>query len=582
MAECPNCKEQLNPPKMETCTPSVIEVNNGTEVVVFHTIEVPIPQTEEEFPMSNGRYKNTLVKFPSNGHVYLYNSDGMPIWLNEGGSFDSLLGRPMYDGVEMTHATNIPNVTTLVATETAARIAADTAEATARETGDNALRTSLTAETSTRVASDATLQSNITAEASTRTANDTALGNRIDAEATARAYADDDLQDSIDTEITNRATADTTLDNKIDQEIEDREFAITDLSGDLTTETQARIAADNTKADKTTIDKVVMTDFTVSNTPSTTTITLDKAKQNILSGTTSTASIALPVASHTQAGVMNSAIYDSIQDNSANIDAVLNGAVSISGISASPTQSELTTAWQTATQFSTVINGAKINDPDNQKVWTYYTNTTTWYAASNTTQVTVSPWTNTTAGIVKGSTTDGQIFAESNGTGSVNGWDDLVNDVTDNTADIATLQTAVNGKEPAITAGGQDQYWRGDKTWATFPSIPDSTSDLTNDSNFVSDANYVHTDNNYTTAEKTKLAGVAAGAEVNVQSNWTETDTTADSFIQNKPTLSTVATTGDYTDLSNTPTVPVITMTTTDPGEGSVLAANTFIAVYEA
>ena len=35
--------------------------------------------------------------------------------------------------------------------------------------------------------------------------------------------------------------------------------------------------------------------------------------------------------------------------------------------------------------------------------------------------------------------------------------------------------------------------------------IPDSTSDLTNDSNFVSDASYVHTDNNYTSAEKTKV-----------------------------------------------------------------------------
>lgn len=46
-------------------------------------------------------------------------------------------------------------------------------------------------------------------------------------------------------------------------------------------------------------------------------------------------------------------------------------------------------------------------------------------------------------------------------------------------------------------------------------SIPTKTSDLTNDSDFVSDANYVHTDNNYTNAEKTKLSGIASGAEVN-------------------------------------------------------------------
>ena len=43
--------------------------------------------------------------------------------------------------------------------------------------------------------------------------------------------------------------------------------------------------------------------------------------------------------------------------------------------------------------------------------------------------------------------------------------------------------------------------------------------------------------NDYTTAEKNKLSGIAAGAEVNVQSNWAETDSSEDSFIKNKPTI---------------------------------------------
>lgn len=42
--------------------------------------------------------------------------------------------------------------------------------------------------------------------------------------------------------------------------------------------------------------------------------------------------------------------------------------------------------------------------------------------------------------------------------------------------------------------------------------LPTKTSELTNDSNYVSDANYVHTDTNYTQAEKTKLAGIANNA----------------------------------------------------------------------
>ena len=40
-----------------------------------------------------------------------------------------------------------------------------------------------------------------------------------------------------------------------------------------------------------------------------------------------------------------------------------------------------------------------------------------------------------------------------------------------------------------------------------------------------------------TSAERTKLTGLATGAEVNVQSNWAETDTNEDSFIQNKPVI---------------------------------------------
>ena len=47
-------------------------------------------------------------------------------------------------------------------------------------------------------------------------------------------------------------------------------------------------------------------------------------------------------------------------------------------------------------------------------------------------------------------------------------------------------------------------------------SVPTALSDLTDDLNVVTDASYVHTDNNYTTAEKTKLSNVESGAEVNI------------------------------------------------------------------
>lgn len=46
--------------------------------------------------------------------------------------------------------------------------------------------------------------------------------------------------------------------------------------------------------------------------------------------------------------------------------------------------------------------------------------------------------------------------------------------------------------------------------------------------------------NDYTDAEKTKLASVASGAEANVQSDWSQSDSSADDYIKNKPTIPTV------------------------------------------
>lgn len=71
--------------------------------------------------------------------------------------------------------------------------------------------------------------------------------------------------------------------------------------------------------------------------------------------------------------------------------------------------------------------------------------------------------------------------------------------------------------------------------YAQKSELPTKLTDLTNDGNFVQDASYVHTDNNYTSAEKTKLAGIAAGAEVNVQADWNISDSSSDAFIKNKP-----------------------------------------------
>ena len=45
--------------------------------------------------------------------------------------------------------------------------------------------------------------------------------------------------------------------------------------------------------------------------------------------------------------------------------------------------------------------------------------------------------------------------------------------------------------------------------------------------------------NDYTDAEKAKLARISEGAEVNVQSDWNQTNSSADDYIKNKPSVYT-------------------------------------------
>lgn len=69
-------------------------------------------------------------------------------------------------------------------------------------------------------------------------------------------------------------------------------------------------------------------------------------------------------------------------------------------------------------------------------------------------------------------------------------------------------------------------------------------------------------------ADSSSLATVATSGSYNdlsnkptipdaqIQSDWTQTTTTAKDYIKNKPSLATVATSGSYNDLSNKPTIP--------------------------
>ena len=92
--------------------------------------------------------------------------------------------------------------------------------------------------------------------------------------------------------------------------------------------------------------------------------------------------------------------------------------------------------------------------------------------------------------------------------------------------------------------------------------------------NLVQDASYVHTDNNFTTELKNKLDGIASGAEVNVQSDWDQTDSSAADYIKNKPTIPDMPTAGNMLSVTNKVLNVTTTAGITDIQKVSALPAN--------
>lgn len=202
------------------------------------------------------------------------------------------------------------------------------------------------------------------------------------------------------------------------------------------------------------LEGTVQTDTKIdSDLSSTVTIVKTTAALNNLDSTSDT-NLPLPVASKTQAGVINSSTYATIYDTAEALEAMESGAVAVEGLSDSVDQAELTSKWKEETGKDELINGAKILDITNGKTWTYYSNTQTWYAQDNTNPtIELNTFTNSAAGTILGSDVDGKVYAESDGTGSVKGWDTVKSDISTAQGRIDSLQGSVNGKQDTLISG---------------------------------------------------------------------------------------------------------------------------------
>ena len=81
---CENAKRRM--PKCDAGTPPVIEINGGECPVLFHTVNIPASVgTVETLPPTPGAYRNARVTYEADNVSYLYDSDGIPQLLSNGG-----------------------------------------------------------------------------------------------------------------------------------------------------------------------------------------------------------------------------------------------------------------------------------------------------------------------------------------------------------------------------------------------------------------------------------------------------------------------------------------------------------------
>lgn len=115
---------------------------------------------------------------------------------------------------------------------------------------------------------------------------------------------------------------------------------------------------------------------------------------------------------------------------------------------------------------------------------------------------------------------------------------DLQDDITTTELKSALDVSTLEGYFTDGVANNADKLDGHDTNYfATASELDDKQDKITSTNKLSADLISDGTTNKvFTSTEKTKLSGIASGAEVNVQSDWNVTNNTSDAFIKNKPT----------------------------------------------
>ena len=177
--------------------------------------------------------------------------------------------------------------------------------------------------------------------------------------------------------------------------------------------------------------------------------TAEAATITMTRGTGFQEQIPFPIASSVQTGMMNAQTYAGIMNLTARVDKLeaSKTVFYVTFSSTSPTESELTSLFTTVAGRPPAA-GDYLTDI--AKSLTYGYNGTNWIKVE--TSADIPTFTSETPGLIKGNTADGTVAAETDGTGSVNGWDNVKTTLTNHTESIGTIQSSLSTVEGEVAS----------------------------------------------------------------------------------------------------------------------------------
>lgn len=249
------------------------------------------------------------------------------------------------------------------------------------------------------------------------------INESIQTEAQDRQEADSVLDTAIQNETIARQSEDSALDSKIDSEI-GRAIAASQAN-------TAKIDTINTKLDSRA--PVVDTNYTADATTVTETLT----KENIGTGTQSQSAKNFPIATETTAGAISAQGYSQIIENEQRIASLEQSfAEGVRRLTVQNTKADLDAYVlpTDADQGDTAI--VRVDETQSGYTTEYELDSSLQWQYLFTINTTTPIATQTILGTVKGNTGNGTVFVEADGTMSVNGWDELHDEIPTNLSQL--------------------------------------------------------------------------------------------------------------------------------------------------